>query len=312
MKRSLRVKAVLLVVTVILTVPLAAAGQSITDIKKKAQESTVLILRETVIGPQEMIPEGSGVIIGWEETGGDKYTYYVLTADHVIPKDNTYEVKTHDGERYSVNLNTAERMSGGKCVDLAVLQFTSDRPYSPIELESPSKLIELKSESKPNQGTRAHLFGWADGTREQFTTGKIIDWEYITILDIDSSCTSLALEFPENQIQPGMSGGPILYQNGKLVGIFVANRLFGPFRGTSIEAFRDRASYSVLSKLKVTAPEVLQKPIAEDPRPQDDPKNDKKLPEWVDVLLRILIVPVIVGIAILVAIAVRTFWEEWH
>lgn len=311
MKRSLRVKAVLLVVTVILTVPLAAVGQSITEIKKKAQESTVLILRETVIGPREMIPQGSGVIIGWEETGGDKYTYYVLTADHVIPKDNKYEVKTHDEERYSVTLSTAERMPGGKCVDLAVLQFTSDRRYSPIELESPSKLIDLKSESKQTQGTRSHLFGWADGTREQFTTGKIIDWEYITILD-NSSCTSLALEFPENQIQPGMSGGPILNQYGKLVGIFVATRLFGPVRGTSIEAFRDRASYSVLSKLKGTAPEVRQEPIATPPGPQDETDNDKKLPEWVDVLLRILIVPGMVGIAILVAIAVRTFWEEWH
>jgi len=87
----------------------------------------------------------------------------------MLPKDNKYEVKTHDWERYSVNLSTAERMSGGKCVDLAVLQFTSDLRYSPIELESPSKLT---------QGTRAHLFGWADGTREQFTTGQIIDWKY--------------------------------------------------------------------------------------------------------------------------------------
>lgn len=304
MKRSLRVKAVLLVVTVILTVPLAAVGQSIKDIKKKAQESTVLILRETVIGPREMIPQGSGAIIGWEETGSDKYNYYVLTADHVLPKDNKYEVKTHDGKSYSVNLSTVERMSGGKCVDLAVLQFTSDRRYSPIELESPNKLT---------QGTRAHLFGWADGTREQFTTGKIIDWEYITILD-NSSCTSLALEFPENQIQPGMSGGPILNQNGKLVGIFVAIRLFGPVRGTSIEVFRDRASYSVLDKLKETAPEVPIRSIVDRPGPKDPnkPDNTKKLPEWVDWLIRILIVPGIVGITILVAIAVRIFWEEWH
>jgi len=70
----------------------------------------------------------------------------------------------------------------------------------------------------------------------------------------------------------------------------------------------------VLSKLKGTAPEVRQKPIANvpDKKDNDDADNTKKLPEWVDWSIRILIVPGMVGIAILVAIAVRTFWEEWH
>ncbi len=64
---------------------------------------------------------GSGVIIGKQGN-----TYYVLTADHIVKDEAKYSVVTPEKARYQVNSSRVKHMPG---VDLAVLQFTSNRTY---------------------------------------------------------------------------------------------------------------------------------------------------------------------------------------
>jgi len=82
------------------------------EVNKIAQEITVRI--DLSRG------NGSGIIIA--QRGN---SYYVLTAEHVVDKEEKYQVVTHDGKRYPVDYSTVQTLG----VDLAVLQFQSQESY---------------------------------------------------------------------------------------------------------------------------------------------------------------------------------------
>ncbi|HLP88269.1 MAG TPA: tetratricopeptide repeat protein, partial [Nostocaceae cyanobacterium] len=52
--------------------------------------------------------------------------YYVLTADHVVEKQQDYQVLVHDKQVYKVDNQTISRRDG---IDMAVLQFSSSEKY---------------------------------------------------------------------------------------------------------------------------------------------------------------------------------------
>jgi WD40 repeat protein len=138
---------------------------------------------------------GSGVII---ERQGNVYT--VVTNWHVVQLKGSYTVQTSDGQRYTFNNSQVKQFRG---VDLAVFQFTSNRNY---------RVAEKGNSDQVALGTNIAVAGYPQGTSDiDFRRGAISRLVsqpkdgYAFVYDIGGF--------------PGMSGGAILDEQGKLVGI---------------------------------------------------------------------------------------------
>jgi tetratricopeptide (TPR) repeat protein len=140
---------------------------------------------------------GSGIIF---ERKGDRY--FVLTNRHVVYKDGRYEILAPDGDRYPVYYS--QELPG---LDLAVLEFISPKDYSTAKFGNSDQLTE---------GMTVYAVGWAkipglDQPTYQFTRGDIRS-------RLQKPDEGYALVY-DNEAIPGMSGGPLLDENGLLVGI---------------------------------------------------------------------------------------------
>lgn len=141
---------------------------------------------------------GSGVIF---ERKGDKY--YVVTNRHVVYKDGRYEIQTQDGSRYPVYYS--QELPG---LDLVVLEFKSNKSY---------RIAELGNSDQMREGITVYVVGWAapllgiDERSYQITDGIIRS-------RLQKPNDGYALVY-NNEAIPGMSGGPMLDENGRVVGI---------------------------------------------------------------------------------------------
>jgi tetratricopeptide (TPR) repeat protein/S1-C subfamily serine protease len=170
---------------------------------------------------------GSGVIIAKQ---GDIYT--VLTAAHVVckPPDkpgkcepNTYKILTVDGKQYPVEPSTIKLEEG---VDLAVVKFTSRENYQVATLANyPTKDFEyMFTAGYPRLGEKSP---W------RFTLGQIYSKEkgllQTTQSDFNNNSSGTAqsaasltggYELVYSSITfGGMSGGPVLDSQGRVIGI---------------------------------------------------------------------------------------------
>ncbi|MBS3026007.1 MAG: serine protease [Dolichospermum sp. DET50] len=170
---------------------------------------------------------GSGIIIAKE---GDIYT--VLTAAHVVckPPDkpgkcepNTYKILTVDGKQYPVEPSTIKLEEG---VDLAVVKFTSRENYQVATLANyPTKDYEyMFTAGYPRLGEKSP---W------RFTLGQIYSQErgllQTTQSDFNNNSSGTAqaavsltggYELVYSSITfGGMSGGPVLDSQGRVIGI---------------------------------------------------------------------------------------------
>jgi serine protease Do len=179
---------------------IGAACQAIalpsSEIGKIAQDVTVLIDMD---GAQLW---GSGVIIYHEGS-----TYTVLTAKHVLVRPSSIsQVETVDGKRYPLLAQTVKMLPG---VDLAVLEFKSDRPY---------KIAKIANSDQASIGSVVYTSGFpAPGQtihdREfRFTRGEIAS------RPTKAQADGYAMIYT-NITRRGMSGGPVLNEDGQLVGI---------------------------------------------------------------------------------------------
>lgn len=145
--------------------------------------------------------DGSGTGVIFDHKGD---TYFVLTNRHVVSNDGRYEIQTNDGSVYPVY--RSQELPG---FDLAVLQFTSNKNYRTANFGNSDQITEK---------TTVYVAGWPGdplpGTNErsyEFTIGSILrreprpDQGYALVYD--------------NEALPGMSGGPVLDENGRVVGI---------------------------------------------------------------------------------------------
>jgi tetratricopeptide (TPR) repeat protein/S1-C subfamily serine protease len=170
---------------------------------------------------------GSGIIIAKQ---GDIYT--VLTAAHVVckPPDkvgpcepNTYKILTVDGKQYPVEPSTIKLEEG---VDLAVVKFTSRENYQVATLANyPTKDFEyMFTAGYPRLGEKSP---W------RFTLGQIYSKEQgllqTTQSDFNNNSSGTAqaavsltggYELVYSSITfGGMSGGPVLDSQGRVIGI---------------------------------------------------------------------------------------------
>ncbi|MEG4508302.1 pentapeptide repeat-containing protein [Microcoleus sp. F6_B4] len=174
------------------------------DVKTIAKEITVRI---------EAYLSGSGVIIAKEAN-----TYYVLTAAHVMckndisvckDKDDLFDVVTPDGtKKEKLNFNTVKKLPG---VDLAVFSFTSTKNYRLARLANSDRISGIS-------GTPVYVSGWPVSDNSShlfpyvFSGGKIADNSLGSVPD------GYSLSY-DNATLPGMSGGPVLDADGRVVAI---------------------------------------------------------------------------------------------
>ena len=143
--------------------------------------------------------KGSGVIIA---KNGNTYT--VLTANHVVKKVGygIYEIITHDGQKYPME-NKAQIV--GK-LDLALVKFTSSKNY-PLAKIADSRTVK--------EGATVYYAGFPAEKENQPRSYRFIPAD-ITGRRQDKKGYELSYNGPA---LPGMSGGPVLNEEGLLIAI---------------------------------------------------------------------------------------------
>jgi S1-C subfamily serine protease len=202
--------------------PLLAKKNSV-PVPIVAKQVTVRILTNS--------ESGSGVII--KRVG---QTYTVLTCDHVVAnsQDNDYTVLTADGRTYAAQWLRSIRFQD---TDLAVVQFTSDQSY---------RVVEMGDSNALSVGAPVYASGFpnwqfinpnaVEDTREwglrafRLTTGRV------EMLPRRSLLRGYQIGYT-NEVEQGMSGGPVLNSNGQLVGI--NGRLKYPLQGIGAYTLAD-------------------------------------------------------------------------
>jgi len=174
---------------------------------------------------------GSGVIISRQGQ-----TYTVLTNAHVVEdsQDDRYTVLTADGRSHSAQLLRSPQFGD---LDLAIVQFTSDQSYKIVQLGNLETIAvgdSVYAAGFPNW--RLNDSNAIESTRSwglrafHFTTGQV---EMLSALPL---LGGYQLGYT-NEIESGMSGGPVLDRNGLLIGI--NGRLKYPLQGIRVFAFTD-------------------------------------------------------------------------
>jgi serine protease Do len=212
-----------------------ASKPSVVSIEVIARQVTVRILNgETA---------GSGVIISQQN---DIFT--VLTCDHVVDKEEKkYKIFTSDGITYPAIVRRFPKLGS---IDLAIVQFRSTRPYKAINISKNRSLSEGRvvyaagypNYNFPNTSSTESTYDW--GTRAYvLTTGKV------EMLSKKPLSGGYSLGYT-NKIAGGMSGGPILNQQGQLIGI--NGRLQYPLQGIKAYVFADGTipSQSLFEKME--------------------------------------------------------------
>lgn len=188
----------------------APTPQLASQINQTAQEISVLITWET--------SNGSGVIIAREGN-----TYYVLTAGHVAGETRNLKIITPDGQNHLVEKSKIKNWKANG-LDLALLSFSSQQTYKVARLGDYNLAIE--------DDRVVFVSGWPESGKTTATTlksnrwltaGYLLDKDRGINLARDDRSFSLAYELVyTNVTEKGMSGGPILDTDGRLIGIHTA------------------------------------------------------------------------------------------
>jgi S1-C subfamily serine protease len=165
------------------------------ELKKVAQNITVLIQDFQGSG------WGSGVIIR-----RDGQTYTVLTSRHVVEGEATLNLKLPDGKVYPVAEQFIRSLPD---IDLALIQFSSAKSYH---------VAEFSSATKNPVGNTTFVSGFPASAMHPSKPSFYVNYGKMSVNEAHSLGDGYALGY-SNLVLPGMSGGPVLSQDGRLIGI---------------------------------------------------------------------------------------------
>ncbi|MEB3340430.1 trypsin-like peptidase domain-containing protein [Okeania sp.] len=177
-------------ITALIT-PKIVLGSTESEINKIAAEITVRIDGQN--------RSGSGVIV---EKQGE--TYYVLTNWHVVNRVADYQIRTPDGRMHPVYYSLIKQVPN---LDLAIVPFSSSQNYPIAKTGDSTQLVP---------GTKVFVGGWPrSGSNLQqriflSTAGKVTGRQ--------QPVAGYSLLY-DNLVRAGMSGGPVLDGEGRLVAI---------------------------------------------------------------------------------------------
>jgi tetratricopeptide (TPR) repeat protein/S1-C subfamily serine protease len=201
-RSSLFLTAALVGTTVALIQPVAVA-KSASEVETIARSATVEIKLKN--NPEAV---GSGVIINRQ---GDLYT--LVTNRHVIcgssdcdqiSESETYTLGLADRQQYKIS-KKAIKLLGNK-LDLAIIQFRSNRNYTVAKVSAPGSL---------STGDLVYAAGFPKNMTFRFGTGQAIAVVNKRFNGDKGGYTVIY----NAQTLPGMSGGGVFNSNGQLVAI---------------------------------------------------------------------------------------------
>jgi tetratricopeptide (TPR) repeat protein len=214
-RSSLFLTAALIGNTIVLVQP-AASAKSASEVKAIARAVTVEIKL------QQKGTNGSGIII---QKQGNLYT--LVTNRHVIcgasncikiPVSEVFTLELPDGQKYKVPKGSIKLLgSSDNVVDLAIIQFRSNRNYAVAKVSAPGSLkVEdevyasgFPCERNPIPSIPCQSLGYA------FSSGSVIAVVNKRLTDDNGGYTIIY----DAQTLPGMSGGGVFDGNGQLVAI---------------------------------------------------------------------------------------------
>lgn len=144
---------------------------------------------------------GSGILIKKEAN-----IYTVLTNQHVLEPGKPIKIQTPDGKNYSANLVKGINFQGK---DLALLQFSANINYSVASLGN----LSTVAVNEP-----IYAAGFPFGTNSSQSGGFVFKSGQVLLLSEQAFREGYQIGY-SNEIEKGMSGGPILNRRGQVVGI---------------------------------------------------------------------------------------------
>jgi serine protease Do len=175
---------------------------------------------------------GSGVIINHH---GDIYT--ILTCDHVANSSSNdhFTILTPDGKTHFAYRTRPPNLEE---VDLALVQFESRTLY---------QVVTLRNSKSLSTGQLVYTSGFPNYEYQGFNSVKeTLNWG-LKPYQLTTGTIEMLLSNPSlprgyqlgytNEIHPGMSGGPVLDQEGQLIGI--NGRAKYPIQGIDAFTFAD-------------------------------------------------------------------------
>ncbi len=170
-----------------------SSKMSIMEIEELAKKVTVKVLSGD--------NEGSGIIIRRQ---GD--SYFVLTNDHVLKKGAQNRITTSDGKIHRAIVNKSIKFGKN---DLGLLRFASPKnTYSIAKLNSSMPAIgeEVYASGFPSSANTTRKSIW------KFTSGRVVFFAKPSLEE------GYELGY-SNDIDKGMSGGPVIDIRGNLVAV---------------------------------------------------------------------------------------------